>query len=167
MCWYLIYTKPKNEDILEYKFKNIGLDVLNPKIKKIKKIRNQKKEILQPLFPCYIFIKADLKEHFNLIRFTRGVIRFIGGDIPTVVPDEIIESIISRMEDGVVKVGTAEFKKGDTVLIKDGPLKDFIGVFDEEIDAKERVSIILRTLSYQVRISVEKDMIEKIKNSSP
>ncbi|MGB9730662.1 MULTISPECIES: transcription termination/antitermination protein NusG [Calditerrivibrio] len=164
MNWYLIYTKVKKEDYLEQLLTEAGLEVLNPKIKKTKTVRNKKKEVIDPLFPCYLFVKADLNVHLRIISYTQGIRRLVGGSNPTIVPIEIIDTIKSRMVDGFIDTKSEEFKKGDTILIKDGPFKDFVGIFQEELDSKGRVSILLKTLALQPRITVDKDMIEKLHN---
>jgi hypothetical protein len=42
------------------------------------------------------------------------------------------------------------------VYINDGPLQGLVGIFEQEISDGERAVMLLRTVEYQARISVEK-----------
>jgi transcription antitermination factor NusG len=70
-----------------------------------------------------MFARFDAGRMLRKVWFTRGVSKVIGfGDGPSPVEDEIIELIKSR----VGKEGFVEFnedlKRGDKVVIRDGPL---------------------------------------------
>ena len=121
--WYLVYTKPKNEDIVSQKFIDAGFEVLNPKLKERKVYRRKLQDITSPLFPCYIFVKFDRSENYRLVKYTRGVRSIVGTAYePSVVPDEIIESIAGRLKEGIVTIKPAKLKPGEEVVIKAGPL---------------------------------------------
>jgi transcription antitermination factor NusG len=83
------------------------------------------------------------------------------GGQPTSVEEEIIQIISARIdENGFVKVGE-ELKQGDKVVIKAGPLRDFDGVFERELNDSERISVLLTTISYQGRVVVSRDLLER------
>jgi transcription antitermination factor NusG len=63
-------------------------------------------------------------------------------------------------EDGLVNIGE-EFSAGDKVLIKKGPFKSLMGIFERRMDASNRVMVLLTTINFQGRISVEREMITK------
>ena len=46
-------------------------------------------------------------------------------------------------------------------MIKGGPLRDFQGVFERELNDNERISVLLTTISYQGRVVVTRDMLER------
>src|SRR3990172_3100445 len=138
--WYLIYTKPKNEDSVCCKFANCGFDVFNPKMKERKYIRRKIQQVISPLFPCYIFVKFDLLKDYRLVKYTRGVKRVVGtGDSPIRVPLEVVDSIRVRMEEGVV--------------IKEGPFQGFEAIFEKEMKGAERVSILLKAIDARVIVN--------------
>lgn len=161
LYWYLLYTKPKKEDIVSERLRGINMEVYNPKLLKKQKRNGQTKEQALPLFPCYIFVKFDVAEHSRLIKFTPGVKRVLSFDgSPCPVPEEIIATIQSREKEGTVNV-LSSFQEGDAVVIKDGPLKDFVGIFQKELSGNERVIVLLNTLSTQ-RIVLDRNLIEKL-----
>lgn len=159
--WYLIYVKPKNEDALTKRFSDIGLEVLNPKLKERRFIRKKLQEVIAPLFSCYIFIKLDLLKDHNLVKYTRGVKRLIGNENrPDVVPEDIIQSIKNRMKEGIIKIAQNKFEHGDEVVIKGGPFQGFDAVFEKQLKDSERVSILLKTIN--AKLVIENQMIAKI-----
>ena len=158
--WYVIYTKPKNEDLLTKRFSDIGLEVLNPKLKERRFIRKKLQEVVSPLFPCYIFVKLDLLKDHQLVKYTRGVKRFIGSEnMPVVVPDEIILSIKNRMTEGVIIIKPRKFKIGEEVVVKGGPFEGLDAVFEKELKGAERVSVLLKTIN--ARLAIDSTMIAK------
>jgi transcriptional antiterminator RfaH len=117
----------------------------------------------KPLFPGYIFARFIVNDLYQKIRYTRGIRRLIGfGDSPTVVDEEIIAMIRSRIgEDGFV--GIDEYlKPGDKVIIKEGPFRTFAGVFERETGSADRVRILLLAVNYQAHVELERDMVKRI-----
>lgn len=142
--WYVVNTKPRQEDLAEKMITQIGVDVFYPKI-------NEKKG----LFPGYLFARYNPMEHFKKIRYSRGVRDIVSyGYNPVSVEDDIIETIKARIRNGFVQISNDLFKKGERVIIREGLFKDFEGIF-EDVKDSERIIILLNLISYQARIVVE------------
>jgi transcriptional antiterminator RfaH len=151
--WHAIYTKPGKEDSVAFRLQGIGIEVLNPKLKSKKYKRNKIVEVIEPLFPCYLFANFDKEKYTHLITYTRGVRYIVGKRNPIVVFDEIINTIRGSMEEeNIVVVKPQRFDKGDRVLIKEGPFKDFYGIFEKEVKGYERVMILLDAISYKLEL---------------
>lgn len=159
--WYLVYTKPRNEDALERKFADMGFEVLNPKVRERKYIRRRITEAVSPLFPCYLFVRFDVFRNFRLVKYSRGVRKIVGAEnCPIPVSDGIISSIEERTEGGYIALRKDMFTAGDTVRIKAGPFEGFDAVFEKEVKDSERVSILLRTVN--ARVVVDQALLSKI-----
>jgi len=152
MHWYVIYTKPRSEDTVAARLKEAGIEVTNPRLKSKKYRRNKLIEVIEPLFPCYIFACFDKERYSHLINYTRGVRYIVGKSNPIVVPSEIINAIKENMEEGNVVIRHQRFEKGDRVFIRDGPFRDFYGIFERETKDHERVLILLDTIYYRLEI---------------
>lgn len=150
--WYVVYTKPRAEAPTSTLLKNAGIETLNPKIAVKKYKRNRYVSVTEQLFPSYIFTFFDLKTHGHMIKYTRGVRYIVGKESPIPVAPEIIAAIRERMDGEVVKPLPATFEKGERVLIKEGPFKDFYGIFERNIPGKERVMILLEVLHCKLDI---------------
>jgi transcriptional antiterminator RfaH len=153
MNWYALYTKSRKETSVASRLQGIGIEVLNPKLKSKKYRQNKFIETIEPLFPCYLLAKFDKGRYFHLITYTRGVRYIVGKSNPIVVHEEIINAIKERMEeDDTVVVRPGRFEKGDKVFIKDGPFKDFWGIFEKKTKGSERVIILLNAINYRLEL---------------
>lgn len=152
MNWYAIYTKPKCEESTARLLNNAGIETLNPKIKVLRRLRNKYCDVVEQLFPSYIFAFFDKQKHSHMIRYTRGVKYIVGRESPLPVHPEIIQAIKERMEGDIVIQTPENLAKGDRVLIKEGPFKDFYGVFDRDVPGKTRSMILLDALHCKLEI---------------
>ncbi len=146
MNWYAIYTKPRCEDSTAQLLGGAGIETLNPKIRVVKHTRGRYAEVVEPLFPSYIFALFDKEAHARMIKYTRGVKYIVGKDNPLAVHPEIIAAIQERMEDGIVSQDPVNVSKGDRIIIKEGPFKDFYGIFQRNVPGKKRAVILLEAL---------------------
>ncbi len=84
------------------------------------------------------------------------------GGQPVSVDEDVIQIVKDRVDQsGFVKLGE-DLKQGDRVVIKAGPLREFEGVFERKLKDNERISVLLSTISYQGRLIINKDLIEKV-----
>ena len=152
MNWYAIYTKPKCEESTARLLNNAGIETLSPRIRVLKRVRGKYADVTEQLFPSYIFGCFDSEKHGHMIRYTRGVKYVVGKGTPLAVPPEIVQAIRERMQDGIVISVPEDIRKGDRVLIKEGPFKDFYGIFQRDMSGKERAMILLETLTCTLQI---------------
>lgn len=151
--WHAIYTKQGKEDLVAFRLQGIGIEVLNPKLKSKKYKRNKFIDVIESLFPCYLFASFEKEKYSHLITYTRGVRYIVGKGNPIVVHDEIINTIKEGMgDDNIVVIKPRKFEKGDRVLIKEGPFKDFYGIFEKETRGPERVMILLEMIHCKLEL---------------
>jgi transcription antitermination factor NusG len=119
--------------------------------------------IIKPFFPNYVFARFDVSKLLHKVSLTRGVHSIVCyGTTPALVDDCIIATIRSRIgEDGYVKVGES-LNPGDEVIVEDGLLKHFRGIFERETSDADRVMILLQTVSYQAHLVIERAGIKKV-----
>ncbi|MBI5206387.1 MAG: hypothetical protein HY934_01200 [Candidatus Firestonebacteria bacterium] len=160
--WYVIQTKPKNEDLVDTRLKNEGFEVFNPKIEKY--IHRNNKKILgyECLFPNYIFVNFNLGEHFRLIKWTHGVNKIVGcGDNPVPISEKIITFIRERTtSQGIIK-HIKQFEQGDKVRIKTGHFKDLIGILEHPVSSQGRIKVLLNLLNYQCKLDLHQSEVVK------
>ncbi len=155
--WYVLNTKPKKEFQVERLFQEGGIEVYNPKYRQENRIR--------PFFPNYQFIHFDFPQQYQLVKYTRGVKRVVGnreGPIP--VPERVLSEIRSREVAGLIELEKygAEPDPGDEIEVVEGPLKGLRGIFQKEIDEKQRVLILLNYVSYQGQLLIEKKKLRRV-----
>ncbi|MCJ7588888.1 MAG: hypothetical protein MUQ00_13455 [Candidatus Aminicenantes bacterium] len=155
--WYIINTKPKKETRVERLFREGGFTIYCPKY--------LNKSRVLPFFPGYAFLHFDFPSQYQMVKYTRGVLRIVGNDSgPIPIPEETVLGIGARERNGVIvleKYGETP-GVGDDIEVVEGPLKGFKGVFQKEIGDKERVMILLNYVSYQGMLRIEKQKLKKI-----
>jgi transcriptional antiterminator RfaH len=163
-CWYVIHTNPKQEDRALCNLRAWNVETFSPKVceHRYNKYVGAATYTVKPLFPRYIFARFVARQMLHKVSFTRGVncvVNFGGG--PTPVDDEIIELIQMQTDaGGFTRIGE-ELRLGDKVVIKDGPLKNFAGIFEREVKHTDRVILLLSTISYQSHVIIERELIRK------
>ena len=163
--WYVVHTNPKQEDRADSNLRAWGVETLHPKLRthRLNTFTGAPTYITKPLFPRYIFAKFNLAKQLAKISFTRGVHHVVSfGGQPVSVDENIIETVNSRIDkNGFVKIDE-ELKEGDKVVIKAGPLRDFQGIFERQLKDNDRISILLTTISYQGRLVISRDLLERV-----
>ena len=160
--WYCVYTKPGQEDLVCRMLSlQPEIEVFNPMVKRKRYLRGQFKEVIEELFPCYIFARFSLSKYYHMIKYTRGVRRLVGdrNGNPYVVDNSLVELLRSRIKDGFIRMEPQNFTPGEKVKIIEGPLKGLMGIFHKNLKPSERVVILLNTLSYQARMEIDRDLL--------
>lgn len=163
--WYVIYTHPKQEDRARYNLNAWQVETFTPMCieRRYNQFTGKPQNVVKHLFPRYIFARFRVDQLLHKVCFTRGVKSVVSfGGNPAVVDDEIIETIRERIgADGYVRL-SEDLKPGDKVIIRSGPLKDFVGMFESRTKDQARISILLTTINFQSHVLVEREMAAKV-----
>src|SRR5256885_1737905 len=73
--WYVVHTKPRQEERANNNLRAWGVETLNPKLRtrRYNEFTGAPSTITQPLFPRYIFARFNADKQLAKIWFTRGV----------------------------------------------------------------------------------------------
>jgi transcriptional antiterminator RfaH len=163
--WYVIHTRPKQEDRVENNLSTMGIQTFVPRIIKhhCNKYSDRLTHIVKPFFSNYVFAQFDVSKLLHKIRFARGVHSVVCyGTAPAPVDSWIIDTIQSQIaEDGFIRIDES-LKPGDEVIVENDLLKDFRGIFERETSDAYRVMILLQTVSYQAHLVIERDLLKKV-----
>ena len=167
LAWYVIHTNQRQEKRTENNLRAWNVETFAPEVKTWRRNQFTGERIccIKPLFSRYIFARFNLERLFHKVRYTRGIHSLVSfGEGPVEVDDEIISVIRSRMApDGFVRICN-DLKPSDVVVIEDGPLKDFTGIFEREMKDYDRVLVLLNMIKYQARVQVDRDFLCKVIN---
>ncbi|EHR42106.1 transcription/translation regulatory transformer protein RfaH [Alishewanella jeotgali] len=159
--WYLIYSKPRQEQRAQQHLANQGFESFAPFIRS-KKLRAGKAVIVsEPLFPRYIFLKCPNTPNLSCIRSTRGVgglVRF--GDTLATVPNQLVQSLLLQQLELQQQPEQQPFKTGEQLAILAGPFASLNAVFQQP-DGETRSIILLSFLGQQLKITIDNKHIEK------
>jgi transcriptional antiterminator RfaH len=125
--WYVLTSKPREEQRAYDNLTMQGHEVFLPKVAKVIK-KGVKTVALQPLFPSYLLIQLDKQVvNFNAIRSTRGLGCFVRfGLNQAIINSDIINGIkksIAGNRQGKTLEGLLDYCQGDTVELTQGSLK--------------------------------------------
>lgn len=159
--WYVISTKPHQEASAEANIRRLGVETFCPRLMQRRVIRHGIQACVNPLFPGYMFARFEMEHHYRFILYTRGIKKIVSfGEEPAIVEDRLIEEIRRRLQDGCGLDPGAEFRHGQVVRIKHGPLHGLEAIFENEMTGAQRAMLLLKTLSYQARVVVDlKDIV--------
>ena len=151
--WYLVKTKPRQENVAIKNLENQEYCIYCP----IVKINN--KHVV--LFPGYIFIYLDKKtDNWSPIRSTKGVVNFVRFGLNFAkVPDNVIEFIKANKLISLEKLKNLDkFKPGDKVQITDGVFKNCVAIF-KSFKSDERVILLINLLGQQQAINIKQESL--------
>lgn len=159
-------TKPKNEERARKNLENGGFEVLAPKIKYRKFKNGDMVEVVEEMFPGYIFVKFFPLKDYRIVKYTRGVKDVVHfGDHIIPLEDEVIDYIKSRLKNGIAQVERQRLQSGDKVIVTEGPFKGLVGIFEKELKASERVSILLEGLKYYAKVIIPRELVSSYAES--
>ena len=161
--WYVIHTKPGNEDRVRTNLYNQEIETFLPLFETYQYCSGKMIPKIRPLFPNYLFARLDLELHYYKVKWTRGVNRILGsGNEPVAISTKVIQTIKERSgRDNVVKLED-ELKDGDMVQVNSGPFKSLRGVFQKMMSSKGRVRILLSLIGVDVPVQISRWQIKKV-----
>lgn len=164
LCWYAVHTRPKNEDRANCNLIAWGVEAFAPRVREYRYNEYTRKPtaLSKPLFPRYIFARFNALALLHKVNYTKGVHSVVSfNDSPFPVRHAEITLIKSRMdENGFIKMND-ELNPGDEVTIKSGAFAGLNGIFDREINGRDRVVIFLNAVKYQASVTIERTLIQK------
>jgi transcriptional antiterminator RfaH len=161
-AWYCARTKPKHEHIVAANVsKNLGLEVFHPRLRLERATRRGVMRVVEPLFPCYIFIHCILENRVDEIRHITGISSLVhfGRKIP-VVPDSAIEELQQCFESEQPMIVQDGVVPGAEVTIVEGAFLGFSGMVVRALSAGQRVQILLDFLGRVTLTEVDRKSLK-------
>mgnify|MGYP003331459342 FL=1 len=152
MNWYLIHTKPRQEDVALSNLLRQDYECYLPTLP-VEKLRKGGLALVEePLFPRYLFIRLGLgleAKSWTPIRSTLGVSRLVRfGMEPAKVDDALIQTLRQHESDFKARPQKL-FEVGQKVVITQGAFAGIEGIFQMS-DGEQRVMVLIEIMSKQV-----------------
>ncbi|MDG1081190.1 MAG: transcription/translation regulatory transformer protein RfaH [Porticoccaceae bacterium] len=154
MQWFLLQTKVKQEQRAAENLERQGVVSFCPMIRIDKISRGRRAEVLDVLFPGYLFVQlGESSVSTTAVRSTRGVSHFVtSAGAPIKVPQGLVEQLRQRMTADADVVMSQLPKSGAKIQFIDGPFKGLNAVFTEP-DGNNRAIVMVTLLSQKIKIS--------------
>ena len=161
-AWYLVHTKPRQEDIALTNLERQGYPCYLPRLN-VEKVRRGKAQIVrEAMFPRYLFVRLDTghqAKSWSPIRSTLGVSKLVYfGSQPAKVDEQLVALLQSREQ---ALPEQTLFAPGDAVVITQGPFAGIEAVFQTS-DPERRSMILLEILSKKVVMQVDAGVLRKV-----
>ncbi|MEY4654069.1 MAG: putative transcriptional activator [Pseudomonadota bacterium] len=155
--WYLIHTKPRQEQIALENLQNQDYPCFLPLIR-VEKVRRGKLNLVdEPLFARYLFVQLDTSiesRSWTPIHSTKGVTRLVRFGMQLAKVDTGVIDFLREQ----VALANAEpqrlFQPGDRVRVADGPFAGLEGVFHMR-DGEMRALVLIELLSRPVALRID------------
>jgi transcriptional antiterminator NusG len=170
--WYGVHTYSGFENkvklsLLE-RIKNHGLEesfgeVLIPSETVMEMKKGERRTTSRKFFPGYILVQMDLNdESWHVVKETAKVTGFVGGNNPVPIPDEEVNKITRRMEEGAERPRPkVQFEVGETVRVIDGPFLNFAGVVEDVKPDKAKLRVMVSIFGRATPVELEFMQVEK------
>lgn len=170
--WYGIHTYSGFENkvklSLQERVKNQGLEelfgeILIPSETVMELKKGEKRTTSRKFFPGYILVNMELNdETWHVVKETAKVTGFVGGNTPVAIPDEEINKITKRVEEGAEKPRPKiQFEVGETVRVIDGPFLNFAGVVEDIKPDKAKLRVMVSIFGRATPVELEFMQVEK------
>lgn len=154
--WYAVRTRSRHEKLVARQLQNQGIQSFLPVVTKINQWSDRKKQVEEPLFSGYAFVRLDhcSDDRVRVLR-TQGVVSFVGvqgSGVP--IPDQEIENITTVLASQVAYQERPYLHVGQRVRVCGGALDGLEGILTaENSDRSVVISIGLIQRSLSVRVA--------------
>lgn len=138
-------------------------EILIPSETVVELKKGEKRTSSRKFFPGYILIKMELTdETWHVVKSTAKVTGFVGGNTPFPIPDEEVDKITKRMEEGAEKPRPKiEFDVGETVRVIDGPFMNFTGIVEDVKPDRGKLRVSVSIFGRSTPVELEFIQVEK------
>ena len=161
--WYLIQTKPNAHNTAARNLTRQGCDVFLPLVQQTRRMAQQFRTELRPLFPGYLFV--GLREHapsWRTLNSTHGVSRCVSLDgTYRPVPEPLITQLQTQCDEAGVFRAQDAYTSGDVVEIQTGPFASFLAeVMDMAPD--QRIWVLIDLMGQKSRIAMDQKDLRRV-----
>ena len=156
MHWYLVQTKPRQEQCALDNLQRQGYECYLPTLRAEKIRQGAGAVVAEPLFPRYLFIRLSQENSapsWAPIRSTKGVTRLVSfGVEPAKVADSLVQAVRAQ-EANAQSQPAPLFQPGDRVRLTEAPFAGIEGIY-QMAEGERRVMVLIELMSRPVRVPV-------------
>jgi len=178
--WFALRVQSNREedvrDSMVRQLKVEGLDERIPEVlvptEAVTEMRDGKREVVQKkLFPGYVLVQVEVDEEgrvpeelWYVIKETRGVGDFIGGEQPWSLKEEEVARMLGKAEEKEEEAPKLEidFKEGDMVEINEGAFREMKGRVEEVNPATGRIRVVVHIFGRATSVELEYWQVEPV-----
>ena len=152
--WYALSTRARHEKKVFERLQRKKIETYLPLVTIHKKWSDRYKDVQEPLFSCYVFVRIALKDRLEILQ-TDGAVRLVSfNGIPATIPESQLNAIRFVLKEKKDVERIDYLTPGQKIEVIQGPLKGITGIL---INVKNRHRLALRLDSIMQAISVDID----------
>ena len=153
--WFLLKTKTRQEKRAMENLQRQHIDCYCPEASVEKILRGKKSQVIEILFPGYLFINfRNPESSIQSVKNTRGVQSFVSfGGHPAWVPSALIQELKEKTKPSENLIISNLPKRGDKLKVTGGPFEGISVVFSQP-NGDERAEVLLNMMNQQVTASI-------------
>jgi transcriptional antiterminator RfaH len=161
--WVCIRSQLKREDIAASNLKlKLGIEVFNPRLRVCRQTVRGTVNVIESLFPNYLFARFPLETCLDEVRYTPGVARVVQfGDRIPVIADAVMRDLQARYDESWEAAPAPDLLVGEDVKIASGPFTGLNGTVFRTLAAGQRVQLLLDLLGRQTMVEVERAALSR------
>jgi len=162
--WYAIHTRSRFEQKVYDGFCGKSVEAFLPKMQVMSRRKDRRKKIFIPLLPGYVFVRFDMnpETYWDIIK-TIGVVRMVGFEgKPVPANEEEVNSLMVLNGTDRTVQNRKYMKRGDRVMIMEGPLKGLVGFYLRHKGQTDKVVVSVELLHRSLAVEVGDWALEKV-----
>ena len=162
--WYVAQVKPNGFKRAEANLKKQGFETFMPLRRKTMRHARQMREVLQPVFPGYIFTRfGAARSDWRKINSTFGVSKLISFEVgrPAPVPDALMAGLRARCDIEHVLQPLDDMQAGEQVRMLSGAFADFVGEIETFV-ANDGVRLLFDFMGQATKLDVGRAEVERL-----
>jgi transcription antitermination factor NusG len=161
--WFAIFTRYQTERSVIRHLEFRQLEAFLPNYEVVHRWKNgQRKTIVAPLFPSYVFVRMQRSERGTVLK-APGVVRIVGSSTgPSPIPDQEIGFLRSDYYKGRLEP-FSELLIGERVRIAQGPMMGVEGTLIRRKNNSLRFVLSVETIRQYFAVEVQSEDLEPIR----
>ena len=159
--WYALFTRHQHEKSVAFALSSKNHEVYLPLYRSVRRWQDRAKQLLFPLFPCYVFVREGMDRQLQILT-TPGVLHIVGsGGRPEIVPQSQLEAVRRIVESSFPVESHPLLQSGDRVRIKSGPLTGLEGILTRK-KGLARLVVSMDLLGRSAAVEIDDLNVERI-----
>jgi transcription antitermination factor NusG len=161
MKWYVVYTRSRFEKKVEATLLERNFEAYCPKVVRRKKWSDRYKNVAEPLFKSYVFVKIDPKQKYEVLEDS-GIVKFVNfkGEMAEVQERDIdrIKGMLHEFDHEKLRIEGIQME--DKLIIRSGAFIEKEGKV-LHVSGKN-VVLYIEELDLKIIIDQDNNQLEKL-----
>jgi transcriptional antiterminator RfaH len=161
-AWFCVKSKPRQEAVAARNLRALGdVELIFPRVRRTRRGHDRNREVVEPLFPGYVFVRFDPAETQGSVRSTRGVLHLVEKEgKPVRVDDAVIAELLALGPDAILSALDGELPVGAKVRIVRGIFAGSEGEVLRLATPEKRIAVLLALLGSEQPVELDADDVE-------